>query len=111
MHYFQPSESTLNQSDPTASRVVDGYTDEMKQRLWNGMPQRSYTEAKANQAKYVERPKPTFLMDRDSNPRSRVQKFRGTCKSNSVIVRAILGTWIKRRDLMRLTLTTLMVGR
>ena len=26
------------QSDPTASRVVDGYTDEMLQRLWNGMP-------------------------------------------------------------------------
>ena len=26
------------QSDPTASRVVDGYTDEMKKRLWNGMP-------------------------------------------------------------------------
>jgi hypothetical protein len=34
------------QSDPTASRVVDGYTDEQKQRLWNGMPQRAYTENK-----------------------------------------------------------------
>ena len=26
------------QSDPTASRVVDGYTDEMKKLLHNGMP-------------------------------------------------------------------------
>jgi organic radical activating enzyme len=34
------------QSDPTASRVVDGYTEEMKQKLWNGMPQRAYTETK-----------------------------------------------------------------
>ena len=50
----------------TASRVVDGYTDEMKQRLWNGMPQRSYTEAKAKQAKLVDRPKPTFKIDKDS---------------------------------------------
>jgi len=36
------------QSDPTASRVVDGYTDEMLKRLWNGMPQRAYTERKEN---------------------------------------------------------------
>ena len=35
------------QSDPTASRVVDGYTDEQLERLHNGMPQRGYTEAKA----------------------------------------------------------------
>lgn len=57
------------QSDPTASKIVDGYTDEMKQKLWNGMPQRAYTEAKAKQAKYVERPKPTFLIDKDDNYR------------------------------------------
>ena len=44
-------------SDPTASRVVDGYTDEMKAKLHNGMPQRAYTEAKN---KFVTRPKPTF---------------------------------------------------
>ena len=44
-------------SDPTASRVVDGYTDEMRSKLHNGMPQRAYTEAKN---KYVIRPKPTF---------------------------------------------------
>ena len=45
------------QSDPTASRVVDGYTDENLQRMRNGMPQRGFTEVKN---KYVTRPKPTF---------------------------------------------------
>lgn len=45
------------QSDPTASRVVDGYTDEMLKRLWNGMPQMGYTEAKR---KWADRPRPTF---------------------------------------------------
>lgn len=49
------------QSDPTASRVVDGYTDEMKAQLHNGMPQRAYTEAKAKQKKIVTRPQPTFM--------------------------------------------------
>ena len=49
------------QSDPTASRVVDGYTDEMKALLHNGMPQRAYTEAKAKQKKLVTRPKPNFM--------------------------------------------------
>jgi len=48
------------QSDPTASRVVDGYTDEMRAKLHNGMPQRSYTEQKAAEAKVVNRPKPSF---------------------------------------------------
>ena len=48
------------QSDPTASKVVDGYTDEMKAKLHNGMPQRSYTEQKAAEAKVVNRPKPSF---------------------------------------------------
>ena len=45
------------QSDPTASRVVDGYTDDMKQRLYNGMPQMAYTEVKR---KWADRPKPKF---------------------------------------------------
>jgi len=45
------------QSDPTASRVVEGYTDENLKRLHNGMPQRAYTESKR---KWAERPKPTF---------------------------------------------------
>jgi len=44
------------QSDPTASRVVDGYTREQLQRLHTGMPQRAYTEIK----KKIQRPSPTF---------------------------------------------------
>ncbi len=47
------------QSDPTASRVVDGYTDEQMKRLWNGMPQRAYTESKRI---WDSRPKPKFEM-------------------------------------------------
>lgn len=34
------------QSDPTASKVVNGYTTDMLARLHNGMPQRAYTETK-----------------------------------------------------------------
>ena len=34
------------QSDPTASRVVDGYTEENLKMLHNGMPQRGFTETK-----------------------------------------------------------------
>ena len=49
------------QSDPTASRVVDGYTDEQLKKLWNGMPQRAYTESKR---KWENRPKPSY----DINP-------------------------------------------
>jgi hypothetical protein len=45
------------QSDPTASRVVDGYTADNLKRLHNGMPQRAYTESKR---KWEDRPKPTF---------------------------------------------------
>ena len=47
------------QSDPTASRVVDGYTEEQLHTLHNGMPQRAYTETKRI---WAERPKPTFVM-------------------------------------------------
>jgi len=50
------------QSDPTASKRVDGYTDDMLKRLWNGMPQRGFTEAKN---KHVTRPKPTYKIDDD----------------------------------------------
>ena len=46
------------QSNPNATRIVDGYTDEMLELLHNGMPQRGFTESKR---KYVERPKPTFV--------------------------------------------------
>ncbi len=49
-------------SDPTASKVVDGYTKEMLQKLYNGMPQRAYTEEK-NQ--FVKRPSPNFKIDDD----------------------------------------------
>jgi organic radical activating enzyme len=45
------------QSDPTASKVVDGYTEEQMERLWNGMPQLAYTEVKR---KWNGRPKPNF---------------------------------------------------
>jgi hypothetical protein len=45
------------QSDPTASRVVDGYTDDMLERLHNGMPQRAYTEVKR---KWNNRPTASF---------------------------------------------------
>ena len=50
------------QSDPTASTVVNGYTKEMLDKLYNGMPQRGFTEEKN---KHVERPKPTFKIDED----------------------------------------------
>lgn len=52
------------QSDPTASKIVDGYTDEMKQKLYNGMPQRAFTEVKN---KYVTRPKPKFPIESKQN--------------------------------------------
>lgn len=51
------------QSDPTASKVVDGYSDEMKQKLWNGMPQRAYTEVKR---KWAARPKATFELPKET---------------------------------------------
>lgn len=47
------------QSDPTASRIVDGYTKEMLSTLHNGMPQRAFTDIKN---KYVKRPKPKFIL-------------------------------------------------
>jgi len=53
------------QSDPTASRVVDGYTDEMLKRLHNGMPQRAFTEDKATKTKLVSRPEPKFYKTPD----------------------------------------------
>tara|TARA_B000000532_G_scaffold243839_1_gene241139 strand:+ start:934 stop:2061 length:1128 start_codon:yes stop_codon:yes gene_type:complete len=52
------------QSDPTASRVVDGYKKEDLEKLWNGMPQRAYTESKR---KWAERPKAKWLSWKDFN--------------------------------------------
>jgi organic radical activating enzyme len=46
------------QSDPTASKVVEGYTEEMLEKLHNGMPQRAFTESKNIN---VVRPKPQFM--------------------------------------------------
>lgn len=46
------------QSDPTASRVVDGYTTEQLAVLHNGMPQRNFTAVKSK----VIRPKPKVSM-------------------------------------------------
>jgi organic radical activating enzyme len=53
------------QSDPTASKVVDGYTKEMLKKLHNGMPQRAYTEEKAGKTKKVIRPEPKFYKTPD----------------------------------------------
>lgn len=53
------------QSDPTASRVVDGYTEEMLAKLHNGMPQRAFTEDKAQKVKKVKRPPPKFFKTPD----------------------------------------------
>jgi hypothetical protein len=50
------------QSDPTASRVVDGYKPEDLKRLHNGMPQRAYTE---NKRKWHGRPSPNFDIPKD----------------------------------------------
>lgn len=53
------------QSDPTASKIVDGYTEEMLEKLHNGMPQRAFTEDKAEKAQKVIRPTPTFKKTSD----------------------------------------------
>jgi organic radical activating enzyme len=45
------------QSDPTASKIVDGYKPEDLKRLHNGMPQRAYTESKRI---WSDRPKAKF---------------------------------------------------
>ncbi len=47
------------QSDPTASFIVDGYTDDMLQRLRNGMPQRGFTDVKRR----IKRPRPKVELD------------------------------------------------
>ena len=62
------------QSDPTASKIVDGYTPEMLEKLHNGMPQRGYTEVKAAEANVVDRPKPTFRIDQDDHYRKQTAK-------------------------------------
>lgn len=53
------------QSDPTASKVVEGYSDEMLKKLHNGMPQRAFTENKSKKVKKVIRPTPKFVKTPD----------------------------------------------
>ena len=57
------------QSDPTASRVVEGYTPEQLDRLWNGMPQLGFTEVKR---KWAGRPKATFQVPKGQRDDSSV---------------------------------------
>jgi len=57
------------QSDPTASKVVEGYTDQMLEKLYNGMPQRAFTESKNKnvtrpQAQFKKEPDPIYQADR-----------------------------------------------
>ena len=54
------------QSDPTASKVVDGYTGDMLKRLYNGMPQRAYTDTKAV---WSDRPRPQFQIPTEIDKR------------------------------------------
>jgi len=59
------------QSNPTATKVVEGYTEDMLQKLRNGMPQRNYTKARLDdQNKESRRPQPKYAKlpkDIDSN--------------------------------------------
>jgi hypothetical protein len=49
------------QSNPTATKVVEGYTDDMLQKLRNGMPLMNYTKARlSEQGKQSARPKPQY---------------------------------------------------
>ena len=54
------------QSDPTASKVVDGYTGDMLERLHNGMPQRAFTDKKAV---WNDRPRPQFQIPTEIDKR------------------------------------------
>ena len=54
------------QSDPTASKVVDGYSGDMLKRLYNGMPQRAYTDTKAV---WSDRPRPQFQIPTEIDKR------------------------------------------
>ncbi len=49
------------QSNPTATKIVDGYTEDMLKKLKNGMPQRNYTMARMKGVgKQSSRPSPGF---------------------------------------------------
>lgn len=56
--YHQGINVTLKpQSDPTASFIVGGYTNDMKEILYNGMAQKNFTVEKR---KWNNRPQPTY---------------------------------------------------
>ena len=92
------------QSNPNATFVVEGYTDEMLEMLHNGMPQRGFTEAKN---KHVTRPKPTFIKAPDPIYWEENDGVPQQFSSRSLkIVRISHGLWIKQNVLMHLILTT-----
>ena len=47
------------QSNSTASRIVEGYSDKQIEKLWNGMPQLGFTEKKRI---WANRPVPSFVI-------------------------------------------------
>jgi len=55
------------QSDPTASRVVDGYTDEQMKILHNGMPQVTNMEVKSKKLKNVQQEFEIVMKDSQDN--------------------------------------------
>lgn len=62
--YNQGINVTLKpQSDPTASFVVDGYTEEMKKILHNGMAQKDFTKQKRT---WSDRPRPTHSVPKST---------------------------------------------
>lgn len=59
------------QSNETATKIVDGYTEEQLLKLWNGMPQMSYTKEKR---KWNNRPVAKFTIpDKDKDIPSNFQ--------------------------------------
>jgi len=64
------------QSDPTASRVVDGYTDEMLKVLRNGLPQKDYAyEMQKKTGIRDRRPKTKIIEDRTNIPKNMQIEF------------------------------------
>lgn len=51
------------QSNPSASKIVDGYTKAQMEKLWNGMPQKTFTE---NKRITNTRPVPTFQVPKNT---------------------------------------------
>ena len=68
------------QSDPTASRVVDGYSPEMLKRLHNGMPQRAFTEDKAQRVKKSQDQNLNFIKLQIPSIAKKTQRFHSISK-------------------------------